>query len=172
MPILAWRRRRHTTAESARPPPAIHEAEGSGTQRGTRYGGKTQPLEMRGLMPVVAREPYCSLSGLALAPWRLSPGCRAVAGPEPSRSLDIYTSTLRGADPVVKRKLTVSQFRAYRVTPLPSVRPTRRRRDRHGHQGRHTAVHRHHHMPIMVYPMRVTTPLALSRDFGNRRTTA
>lgn len=39
---------------------------------------------------MVAREPYRSLSGLALAPWRLSPGCRAVAGPEPSRSLNIY----------------------------------------------------------------------------------
>ena len=50
----------------------------------------TKPLGLRGLTPLVAREPYRSLSGLALAPWRLSPGCRAVAGPEPSRSLNIY----------------------------------------------------------------------------------
>ena len=55
---------------------------------------------------MVAREPYRSLSGLALAPWRLSPGCRAVAGPEPSRSLDIYTETLHDADSAVKQKLT------------------------------------------------------------------
>lgn len=50
-----------------------------------------KPLELRGLTPLVAREPYRSLSGLALAPWRLSPGCRAVVGPEPSRSLNIYS---------------------------------------------------------------------------------
>ena len=62
-------------------------------RQGANEGEIKKPLEMRGLTPVVAREPYRSLSGLALAPWRLSPGCRAVAGPEPSRSLDICTSS-------------------------------------------------------------------------------
>jgi hypothetical protein len=39
--------------------------------------------------------PIVPVSGLALAPWWLSPGCRAVVGPEPSRSLDIYERTIR-----------------------------------------------------------------------------
>src|SRR5262245_14274590 len=51
--------------------------EGSG--RTAVIGRNQKPLRVRGLAPLVARcEPYRPVSGLALAPWRHSPGCRAL----------------------------------------------------------------------------------------------
>ena len=61
-----------------------------------RSGETKKPLRVRGLAPLVARcEPYRPVSGLALAPWRRSPGCRALRRARTLRAVRDYERKFR-----------------------------------------------------------------------------